>query len=167
MKKGFTLIELIIVMVVVGVLVTVALPKYNASLERGRALEAISNLKTVSDYINAHYVINGNAYEAKSTYAKPDGSLKTDTLSDGKVSNRIDILPSRYFSAPTIVSIQNGILTVRVVRDGNDYQLTAISKNGELQEITCTKPTGGADDYETLCANIGMEKESGTYKMVF
>ena len=167
MKKGFTLIELIIVMVVVGVLVTVALPKYNASLERGRALEAISNLKIASDYINARYVMNGNAYNAATTFADANGKFLTDTPSAGKVESRIDFLPSRFFSEPKLVSIADGVLTIRTVRDGNDYQLTAISQNGELREITCTKPQGGADDYETLCANIGMEEVGGTYKMTF
>lgn len=167
MKKGFTLIELIIVMVVVGVLVTVALPKYNASLERGRALEAITNLKIASDYINTRYVMNGNAYNASSTFADSNGNFLKDTPSAGKTESRIDFLPSHYFSLPKLVSINDGVLTIRSVRDGNDYQLTAISQNGDLREITCTKPEGGADDYETLCANIGMEKTDNVYKMTF
>ena len=58
MKKGFTLIELLIVMVIVGVLVTVSLPKYRASMERGRATEGINNVRAISDAVNAKYVMN-------------------------------------------------------------------------------------------------------------
>ena len=49
MKRGFTLIELLIVMVVVSILVTVALPAYKTSMEKGRALEAMANAAAVSE----------------------------------------------------------------------------------------------------------------------
>ena len=45
MKRAFTLIELLIVVIIVGVLMSIALPKYQRAVERARALEGVHNVK--------------------------------------------------------------------------------------------------------------------------
>ena len=47
MKKGFSLLELVIVLVVVGTLATLALPQYTRSRERALGREAQSNLRLI------------------------------------------------------------------------------------------------------------------------
>ena len=54
MKKGFTLIELLVVVLIIAVLTGVALPKYMRSLERARAAEAMSTLKTLNEAVYAY-----------------------------------------------------------------------------------------------------------------
>ena len=139
MKKGFTLIELLIVMVIVGVLVTVSLPKYRASMERGRATEGINNVRAISDAVNAKYVMNENSY-----------SLAGLTDSNGNVTG-VDMTKSVNFSSPKM-TLSSGTVTVTTTRTGS-YTLTATNQNGELISIECT------GDAET-CQNIGMEKNS-------
>ena len=112
MKKGFTLIELLIVMVVVGILVTIALPKYNASLERGRSMEAITNLKAASEAVNARYIIHGNTY-TRIGVVDNNGNFTTGSFTK-----------ARYFGAPTIAAnadLTANSATITIVRVGGDY----------------------------------------------
>ncbi|MBR4682177.1 MAG: prepilin-type N-terminal cleavage/methylation domain-containing protein [Elusimicrobiaceae bacterium] len=54
MKKGFTLIEVLVVVVIIAVLTTVALPRYMRTLERARATEAMTDIKAINEAIYAY-----------------------------------------------------------------------------------------------------------------
>ena len=50
-KQGFTLIELLVVVLIIGILSSVALPQYTKAVEKARAAEAWTVMKSVSDAI--------------------------------------------------------------------------------------------------------------------
>jgi type IV pilus assembly protein PilE len=75
MKKGFTLVELIIVIIIVGILASIGLTQYNKVVEKSRAAEARMVLGTLRSAETAEMNENG-AYQTVSGLGvgAPDGA---------------------------------------------------------------------------------------------
>ncbi|HEX7221123.1 MAG TPA: prepilin-type N-terminal cleavage/methylation domain-containing protein [Burkholderiales bacterium] len=58
-RKGFTLIELLIVLAIVAVLLTIAVPRYYASLDRSKEAVLKENLWQMRDAIGKYYADKG------------------------------------------------------------------------------------------------------------
>lgn len=58
-QRAFTLIELVVVMAIIGLLLTLALPRYFISIERGKEQVQHQNLAVIRDAIDKYYGDNG------------------------------------------------------------------------------------------------------------
>lgn len=58
MKKAFTIIELVFVVIILGVLAAVALPKFSTSKDEASTAQALGNLKTFINDINSYVLKN-------------------------------------------------------------------------------------------------------------
>ncbi len=59
MKKAFTLIEIIIVIIIVGILAALGISQYSIIVERGRITEAKTRLGTMRQLAQEYYLNNG------------------------------------------------------------------------------------------------------------
>lgn len=59
MKKGFTMIELIFVIVILGILASVAIPRLASTRENAEISAAIANLRTFQSDVSSYYVTTG------------------------------------------------------------------------------------------------------------
>ena len=136
-KKGFTMVELLVVLVIVAILAAVATPIYLANVQRSRASEAVSSMALIRQALR-DYQINADTYF---DVASDEIQLKPPFVGDitpatGALANPagldIDAGVARYFS--------NAAYTVDAVptdTDGTSGEFTAppvvnflISANG-------------------------------------
>jgi general secretion pathway protein G len=54
-NRGFTMIELVVVMAVLGLLLSIALPRYMAALDQGREKVLVNNIAQLREAIDRHY----------------------------------------------------------------------------------------------------------------
>lgn len=133
MKKGFTLVELLMVMVIVSILVTVALPAYKVSMERGRALEGMANIAAVAEAANVFYIRNGNSY---GTTVSELSSFALGSNSDGGTAG---MTISKFFNKPTITITSNGTSArITIIRKTGDYTFSYVCQNGFVTQRTCS-----------------------------
>ncbi len=59
-RLGFSLIEVIVVIVVIGIMLAVALPKYHRVVEKSRQAEALTNLAAIRGAQMRYYAETGN-----------------------------------------------------------------------------------------------------------
>ena len=81
MRRGVTIIELLIVMVLVGILAGIAIPNFQNAVWRARAAEVVSDVHTVTLAYH-QYLSDGGAVVGKAAWGRVPSALET-YLPDG------------------------------------------------------------------------------------
>lgn len=76
-QKGFTIIELLVVIVIIGILVALTLPNLFAAQARGRDTDRKNELKNVQQKLESYFNDNG-AYPADFAAAQADAGVTAD-----------------------------------------------------------------------------------------
>lgn len=131
-SRGFTLIEVMVVVAIVAILASIALPAYNDYINRSRARNAGNDLASLS-------LILENLYQRTLAYPAGDKTA-ADYISDN--------------GAPAWAGSQEDFFDYSVVVTATEYTLTATGTgssagcnltltNANVRKITGGKPCGG------------------------
>ncbi|MDR0646620.1 MAG: prepilin-type N-terminal cleavage/methylation domain-containing protein [Elusimicrobiota bacterium] len=81
-KKAFTLIEMLVVVVIIGILATIALPQYQKAVEKARAAEALINLKALREAWGRYNLTYGTTATTIAQLADFDIKINIDNSSN-------------------------------------------------------------------------------------
>jgi prepilin-type N-terminal cleavage/methylation domain-containing protein len=98
-RKGFTLIELVIVIAILGILALYAVPKYQGLIEEARSSEARAQLGTVRSALGIQYAKNHGVYPAVL-----DGTIFAEGVVPEVEATKADDSVIRSNAVPTIVT---------------------------------------------------------------
>lgn len=101
MKKGFTLLELLIVIAVISILIGIALPRFKGMQDEGNIAKAKGELRTLQTAVESYYIHNNNAYPAT-------GSAALQTALAGATPSIINFVPTDPFSTSDYVYVMGG-----------------------------------------------------------
>lgn len=108
--RGFTLIELIIVIAVIAILVAVALPSYQNSIRKSARGQAKADLLEITQALERHYTIS-RSYDG---YVVPDGFEQSPRTGTAKY-----------------------LITGLDALGASTYALTAEPQGGQVDDIRC------------------------------
>lgn len=125
-QKGFSLIELMIVIAILGILAVIALPAYQDYTARAQATEGFKTTSGLQTDIGVYAAAKGNL---------------TGVESDAAISAQAAALKGKYFSAGGATVGASGIITVAFdngANSGKNLVLTPTLENsGQISKWTC------------------------------
>ena len=151
-NKAFTLIELLVVVLIIGILAAVALPQYQKAVEKSRAAQAFTLLKSVGQAAVSFRLANGGfpeSFDELSVEIPWTGNTKWADL-PGVIDTRsnADWSLQLYRSVADDFVVYIGRLSGKYKGAGFRYDVSG------SQQISCM---------ERISGGVGFEAEEGGY----
>lgn len=161
MRKGFTLIELLVVVLIIGILSAVALPQYQKAVEKARATQALTLLKSIGSAANVYYMANG---DYPTSFGELDVDISNWTGNEAWRTDTIDTRSNGEWSLQLYKTVDTEALVLYIGRltgkyKGVGFSMTIIPGTGNkyisrIGKIQCL---------ERISSGIIYEGEAGSY----
>ncbi len=133
-QKGFTLIELMIVIAIVGILAAIALPAYQDYTVRAKMSEPMAALAEAKTTLSEYYVTNSGVFPATATLAgistNPDKSI---------------VVSLKYEQVASDEAVVTATVRQGVIPNSTDsllgFSLSSITKSDGSIQWTCKRST--------------------------
>lgn len=152
-KKGFTLVELLAVVLIVAILSGVALPQYRKVVEKARLSEAESMMRTIYDsserlagefgYRNFVEMYQNNA--SKAVFSRMDMFDSSNLPSGCSLTDSNTLTCAKFVFVPYV--LKNGRAFVQAKKRDNPYKDTVILFDRDNQQLYCSPEGDACDTY--------------------
>ena len=138
-KKGFTLLELLVVVSIIGILASIALPQYNKAVAKTRISEVLINIKAIQDSMTRYILANG--FPSEKTWFQNFGDIE---LSGGKINdnNSYQINKDLYFAGCTShyceITVYTSVVLEVYTNIYNETTKLCITNKTEKGRFICT-----------------------------
>jgi prepilin-type N-terminal cleavage/methylation domain-containing protein len=150
--RGFTIVELLIVIIVIGILASISVVTYRGSQERAQYAKAQTDLKNINDALTVYKAQNGRYPDSYSVVGNFFGWVYSYDRSNSNPSNWTDntsfmnfdspsLVPGYLDAAPRVTPVVAGKKVNYGYRsDGDDYLLIRFTDDKPLPSIELSLP---------------------------
>ena len=132
-SRGFTIVELLIVIVVIGILAAITIVAYNGIQDRARFTKSQSDLSSLNKAILMYYADNGKYPISVGGTGCTNGWCGWDQVTDDAFIP--GIAPQYIAKTPQLpTSYANGDTYLYYSAAGNDYRLMRYKSNTQLND---------------------------------
>jgi prepilin-type N-terminal cleavage/methylation domain-containing protein len=137
-KKGFTMVELLVVLIILAILVAVAAPMYFANADRARASEAVAGMGTIRSALRDYHLAGGAYFDI----ASPNIENALPPATNPGVNARIGV--TQYFSKGAYSVDGTAPASARFTNPGPQDFIISVNGSTAGGNVACT--TGSTAD---------------------
>ncbi len=145
-KKSFTLMEIIVTLMVIGVLAAISIPAYNTFVQNGASQSAANNLSAI-------YAAQQNYYFNKGTYCVNTGSNPTcaDNLSDINTNLSLNVTDSYYSYSCAVPGSGTNAICCSATANNSNFPAVASKCGGTCTPNCVGVACGGSNGCGSTC----------------